>query len=52
MVPKDLSLNRFKGTFLSFSLIRERMNMNEYMINFDAFEGLQRAITLFRADIF
>ena len=28
------------------------MNMNEYMIKFDAFEGLQRTITLFRIDIF
>ena len=26
--------------------------MNEYMINFDAFERLQRAITLFQVDIF
>ena len=41
-----------KGIFLSFSLIREWMNMNEYMIELDAFEGLQKAITLFRIDIF
>ena len=28
------------------------MNMNEYMIELDAFEGLQRAIILFQVDTF
>ena len=28
------------------------MNMNECMIELDAFEGLQRAITFFRFNIF
>ena len=38
-----------KGMFLSFSLVREWMNI---WLNFDAFEGLQRGITLFRVDMF